>query len=82
MKEYPQRLINLPVREKRPLESLPAFQDALRAAEAQLGANGRVLVRYSGTENKVRVLVETEEEAEANRHATTLAGVLQKEIGA
>lgn len=82
MKEYPQRLINLPVREKRPLESLHAFQDALRAAESQLGANGRVLVRYSGTENKVRVLVETEEESEANRHATHLADVLQREIGA
>ena len=81
MQEYPQRLINLPVREKRKLETISRFQDALRASEAELGKNGRILVRYSGTENKVRVLVETAEAALSDAHAEKLAAVLREEIG-
>jgi phosphoglucosamine mutase len=54
----PQAQLNLAVREKRPLSELPAVQAAIASVERDLGAEGRVLVRYSGTENKARVLVE------------------------
>jgi phosphoglucosamine mutase len=54
----PQAQINVAVGEKRPLQGLPAVQDAIAAVERALGSDGRVLVRYSGTENKARVLVE------------------------
>ncbi len=58
LQPFPQTLVNVPVREKVPLEQLPAVQTSISAAEEQLGSDGRVLVRYSGTENKARVLVE------------------------
>ena len=82
MADYPQRLINLKVREKIPLESIAPFCEALREVEAAMGADGRVLVRYSGTENKVRILVETSDVTLANRHAEKLSVILQQEIGA
>jgi phosphoglucosamine mutase len=55
---YPQVLKNLKVREKRPLPSLPGVPEAIAAAEARLGADGRVNVRYSGTEPLARVMIE------------------------
>jgi phosphoglucosamine mutase len=54
----PQAQVNVAVSEKRPLQGLSAVQDAIAAVERALGSDGRVLVRYSGTENKARVLVE------------------------
>lgn len=82
MTDYPQRLISFKVREKVPLERIAPFQSALKASESAMGENGRVLVRYSGTENKVRVLVETASADDANRHAEALSSVLKQEIGA
>jgi phosphoglucosamine mutase len=58
MTRYPQVLVNIKVKEKRPLAELPAVQRMIGDAEAKLGRDGRVLVRYSGTEPKVRVMVE------------------------
>ncbi|MDB4265972.1 phosphoglucosamine mutase, partial [Akkermansiaceae bacterium] len=58
MSEYPQLLVNLPVSEKPPLEEVPAITAAIAAANVAFGENGRTLVRYSGTEKKLRVLVE------------------------
>jgi phosphoglucosamine mutase len=63
MSKYPQLLVNLKVRERVPLEQLPEVMDTLRAVEAELGTQGRVLLRYSGTEAKIRLLVETRDPA-------------------
>ena len=76
----PQLLINERVSSKPPLESLPKYQDAARRAAAELGDRGRILVRYSGTENLVRVMVEGEEEGLIRRVAERLRDVLKEEI--
>ena len=76
----PQVQRNVPVREKRPLASLPAVQKAVRAVELALGSDGRVLVRYSGTENKARVLVEGTDAKKIAAHADRIVGELQREL--
>ncbi|NUM89571.1 MAG: 50S ribosomal protein L4, partial [Bdellovibrionales bacterium] len=58
LEPFPQILRNFPVREKRPWQDIPALRLAVASAEAELGAEGRVLIRYSGTENKLRIMVE------------------------
>ncbi len=63
MRKYPQMLVNLKVRERIPLDQLPEVTGTVRAIEKELGSNGRVLLRYSGTEPKIRLLVETRDEA-------------------
>jgi phosphoglucosamine mutase len=63
LRKFPQRSSALKVKEKIPLEQLPALRDAIVALERELGGGGRVLVRYSGTEAKLRLLVEGPEDA-------------------
>jgi phosphoglucosamine mutase len=82
MKVFPQRIENVKVREKLPLEDLPSVMESIRAAERELDGNGRVVVRYSGTEKLARVMVEAESEEAMERHVKTIAGVLQNTIGA
>jgi phosphoglucosamine mutase len=76
----PQLLVNQPVGSKPPLDSLPKYQAALAAAQSQLEGQGRILVRYSGTENKVRVMVEGPDDALIRRIAESLRDVLAGEI--
>jgi phosphoglucosamine mutase len=77
----PQALVNVVVREKRPLEELPAVGRAIAAVERALGADGRVLVRFSGTENKVRVLVEGPDAKRTRAQAEQIADELRKALG-
>jgi len=63
MKKYPQLLVNVKVRERIPLDQLPEVTETVKAIEKELGSNGRILLRYSGTEPKIRLLVETRDEA-------------------
>jgi phosphoglucosamine mutase len=82
MKVFPQRIENVKVREKLPLEQLPPVMEAIRAAERELDGNGRVVVRYSGTEKLARVMVEAESEEAMERHVRTIANALRAAIGA
>lgn len=77
----PQLLLNEKVASKPPLESLAGYQAALKDATARLAGSGRILVRYSGTENLVRVMVEGEDETLIRRIAEELRDVLRSEIG-
>jgi len=63
MRKYPQLLVNVKVRERIPLDQLPEVTETVKAIEKELGSNGRILLRYSGTEPKIRLLVETRDEA-------------------
>ena len=79
---YPQSLVNVQVREKPPIETIDSVREAIEKAEANLGESGRVMVRYSGTESKARVLVEGPEAREVETIAQTIAGQLRSAIGA
>jgi phosphoglucosamine mutase len=78
----PQLLVNEKVASKPTLESLPKYQAALQRASEDLGGRGRILVRYSGTENLVRVMVEGEDDEQIRRIAGELRDVLKDEIAA
>jgi phosphoglucosamine mutase len=82
MKVFPQRIENVTVREKVPMEQLPSVMETIRAAERELDGNGRVVVRYSGTEKLARVMVEAESEEAMERHVRTIANALERAIGA
>ena len=79
---YPQVLVNVRVREKRPFEEVPEVARAAQDVEAQLGEKGRLLLRYSGTEPLARVMIEGERQETVERLANTLAGVIRKTLGA
>ena len=81
IERYPQELINIKVRERIPFDQIPSIQSMLVDVERRLGSTGRVLLRYSGTEKKARVMVEAENEQLCKTAATDLAEVLQKELG-
>jgi phosphoglucosamine mutase len=76
----PQLLLNQKVAAKPPLDSLPRYQAAHKKAAEALGGRGRILVRYSGTENLVRVMVEGEDDAQIRAIAEELRDVLSDEI--
>jgi phosphoglucosamine mutase len=82
LKEFPQLIKNVKVREKLPMDQLPGVTQAIRSAESELDGNGRVVVRYSGTEKLARVMVEAESESLTKKHVVAIAEALQKEIGA
>ncbi len=78
---YPQVLLNVPVTRKPSLAGLPQVVAAVRAVENDLGQDGRVLLRYSGTEPLARVMVEGPDAARIGTHARSLADLLAREIG-
>jgi phosphoglucosamine mutase len=78
MTRYPQVLKNLPVQAKPPLDDMPTVKSAIKSVEDKLGNDGRVLVRYSGTEMKVRVMVEGPSSKEINRYAAEISAELIK----
>lgn len=82
MRRYPQVMENVRVRSLAELDGSDPVWEAVRAAEEELAEHGRVLVRASGTEPLVRVMVEAESEDAARRHAETIAGEVRKHLGA
>ncbi|MEX2324076.1 MAG: phosphoglucosamine mutase [Acidimicrobiia bacterium] len=81
MTEYPQVLINVPVKQRGALADAPAVWEAVAGAESALGDAGRILVRESGTEPLVRVMVEARAQADADRVARTVAEVVEDRLG-
>jgi phosphoglucosamine mutase len=82
MHRFPQVLVNVGVRHRDGLAEAVEVERAIAAAEAELGQAGRVLVRASGTEPIVRVMVEAEDEATASRHAEAIAQTVVRSLGA
>jgi len=82
LKVFPQRIVNVRVRQKPPLNLLPDVSRMLAEAEQALGASGRVVLRYSGTEPLARVMVEAEREEDVERWTDSLAEALKASIGA
>jgi phosphoglucosamine mutase len=81
LKNYPQVILNVKVREKKPLDSLPSVVVVIQAAEEELKDSGRVVIRYSGTEALARVMIEAESEEAMRRHAEAIAGAIRAELG-
>lgn len=79
---FPQKLVNVAVREKPDLATVPAVASLQRAIEEQLGDDGRLLLRYSGTEPKCRVMIEAKDRALCDRLCDELAAVIRAELGA
>jgi phosphoglucosamine mutase len=82
LRKFPQLSAALDVREKVPIESLPKLSAEIRAIEREFGGRGRVLVRYSGTEAKLRLLVEGPEEASVRSAIGRLSGAARADLGA
>jgi len=81
LKVFPQKIQNIRVREKVPFNQVPAVQSAIEKAERELDGNGRVVVRYSGTEALARVMVEAEEAEKMQAITTAIASEIQKALG-
>ncbi|HWZ81481.1 MAG TPA: phosphoglucosamine mutase [Terriglobales bacterium] len=81
LKVFPQTIRNVRVREKIPFAQIPAAQTAITAAERELNGNGRVVVRYSGTEALARVMIEAESKDKMDRLATAIVTAIQTALG-
>ena len=82
LRKYPQAQRNIKVKEKRPIEDMANILAAVQSVEKELDGAGRVLLRYSGTEPKIRLLIEGRDDAHIQKHADVIAGMIQDQIGA
>jgi len=81
LKVFPQVIVNVKVREKKPLASIPAVVATIHAAEDALQDTGRVVIRYSGTEALARVMIEAESEEAMRFHSKAIADAIRNELG-
>ena len=81
LKVFPQTIVNIRVREKKPLDQINSVAARIREAEQSLNGNGRVVVRYSGTEPLARVMIEAESEETMRRHADAIADAIRDSLG-
>ena len=77
---YPQTLVNVRVKHKKPIAEMPAVQAAIAEAEAELAGDGRVLVRFSGTEPLARVMIEGPTQEKVDELANRIADVIRAEL--
>jgi len=82
IERVPQLLVNVKCPTKRPLEAMPATSRCISEIEKSLGHNGRVLVRWSGTEAKLRIMVEGDDQAQIQNYASEIAEEAQRELNA
>jgi phosphoglucosamine mutase len=82
LKVFPQVIVNVRVKEKKPLDAIATIAASIRDAEEELKTNGRVVIRYSGTEPLARVMIEAESEETMRRHADAIAGAIRDALGA
>jgi phosphoglucosamine mutase len=82
LKVYPQRLVNVRVREKKRLEDVPAVAEEIRRVELAFAGTGRVLVRFSGTEPLARVMVEGPDLEQVESYSARIAEAIRREMGA
>jgi len=80
MHKFPQVLINVPLQERRDLATVPSVATVIQGITKALGEKGRVLVRYSGTEPLVRIMVEGEDEGHVCRYAEEIAEVVREQL--
>ncbi len=78
---YPQVLLNVRVREKKDLQAVPAIADSMRRVEERLAGNGRLLVRYSGTEPLLRVMIEGRDQHEIQGWAAEIVSTVKEHLG-
>jgi phosphoglucosamine mutase len=81
LKVFPQIIRNVRVKTKTPFSEIPAVQAAITAAERELDGNGRVVVRYSGTESLARVMIEAESKEQMDRLAAAIVAAIQAALG-
>jgi phosphoglucosamine mutase len=81
LKVFPQTIRNVRVRERIPFAEIPAVQATIATAERELDGNGRVVVRYSGTETLARVMIEAESKEQMDRLAEAIVGAIQSALG-
>jgi phosphoglucosamine mutase len=81
MEPLPQVLYNVEVREKRAMSAFPEIDERIKEIEQTLGSSGRILIRYSGTEPLLRIMVEGEEEDQLHRFAQDIVELVKKRIG-
>jgi phosphoglucosamine mutase len=82
LKVFPQTIQNVRVREKVPFAQVPDIQRVITSAQRELDGNGRVVVRYSGTEALARVMVEAESEKKMLSLAQDITGAIKRALGA
>jgi phosphoglucosamine mutase len=78
---FPQILLNIKVKDKRPFAEFPSINETAREIENQLGSRGRLLLRYSGTEPLARVMIEGESQPQIEDFARRLAAVIEQTLG-
>lgn len=79
--QFPQILVNVRVKEKLPFDEVPQISSAANQLDEELGETGRLLLRYSGTENLARVMIEGEDQDDIEQKANWLADIIREQIG-